>query len=215
MPRSNTRRKKPTAAELATVVNILDQIAPPDVYRDIRRTVFPRNTEIIASIAKSRDTISRARDMHTHAIMRKHQGDPYWAGTWNPMIGNLNIARDQLVTAVKHASAKEHANMLKGNKRQFSKKSLDWAFTPRQSRAFVGAPHYNPGTFVWPVQYLDTLQERSEELAALTGIPEEDIGWSRASDWSENLGGKLQRTKKAKKCKHRTRQPARRQTRRR
>jgi hypothetical protein len=186
MPRSTTRRKKPTAAALATVLRVLEEVTPIEVSREITQSVFPMNPKIREGIAQTRNTLSRARELHARAVDGKRrqqlgwpQQQPGWPTVWNSMVDHLNTARDQLYATAKHASAKGHANMLKGNKRRFSRKALDVELV---DRAWDGG------------EWIDDLQQQSEDLAALTGIPEEDIEWSRAADWADNIAGKPRHT---------------------
>jgi hypothetical protein len=72
---------------------------------------------------------------------------------WNRMIADFNTARDQLWSTARLAQSKDLANMLKGRKGDFSKKALD--FYPADANYSASG-------------YIDTLQQRSEELAALT-----------------------------------------------
>ena len=147
--------------------------------------------------------IGRARELYTQAVHSRRLQQPTWPGMWNTMVGQLNTARDQLWSTARLAQSKNLANMLKGRRGDFSKKALDFYPADAADR--------------WPSPYIDTLQQRSEELAALTGIPEEDIQWSRAADWADNLAGKrrtrhrrkrkrvkTQKRKKAKKRRERT-----------
>ena len=189
MPRS-TRRKKPTAAELATVLRVLEEIAPPEVTRRITQSVFPRNAQISSGISQTRDTINRARELYARAVRARQLQHPGWSGTWNNMVGHLNTARDQLWATARLAQSKNLANMLKGKRGDFSRKALDFYPAAAQKHGRL-----------WPSPYIDTLQQRSEELAALTGIPEEDIEWSRAADWADNLAGK----RRTRRRRHRNR----------
>ena len=167
-----------------------------NVTRRIAELVFPRNPQISSGIAQTRDTIARARELYARAVRSRRLQQPTWPGMWNTMVGQLNTARDQLWSTARLAQSKNLANMLKGRRGDFSKKALDFYPADAADR--------------WPSPYIDTLQQRSEELAALTGIPEEDIQWSRAADWADNLAGKRKTRRRKRRSRSGTRKRLRR-----
>ena len=175
----------------------MEAIAPPDVSAQIREGVFPRNSDITGAAAEARDTIQKARQHHRealHKIIPHFQ--PGWGTAWNRMVSDLNTAKRQVHDIATIASSREHAPMLKGKKRQFTKKALDFEVEEGWD---------------WPVAYLDKLDAKTDELVQLTGVPDEDVEWGRAAAWADNVAGK----RRTRRRRHRSRSRTRKQVRRR
>lgn len=172
----STRRRAPKAAALQALVQRLEAIAPLDVSTQIREGVFPMNSDITAAAAEARDTIQTAREHHQEALRKIiPHFQPGWGAAWNRMVADLNTAKAQVRDIATIASSREHAPMLKGNKRKFSKKALDFKVEEGWD---------------WPAAYLDLLDAKTDELVQLTGVPDDDVEWKRAATWVDNIAGK-------------------------
>ena len=184
-----TRRRAPRAAALQAIIDRIDATMPPDVSVRIREYVFPRNSDIMSAAAEARDTIQKARDSHHEALHKIRYSQPGWGSAWNRMVTELNTAKRQVHDAAAIASSREHAPMLKGKKRQFTKKALD--FEVEQG-------------WEWPAAYLDNLDAKTDELVRLTGVPDEDVEWSRAAKWADNVAGE----RRTRRRRHRRKRQA-------
>lgn len=174
---------KPKAAKLRAVLDVLAVMTPIEVINTIRDLVFPNNPEIVNLVGEAQDSLAQARGLYRQHRVRGGVGR--W-DQWNHMVDLLNTAKGLL-----HSAAKLAAPMLKGNKMKFTKRALDFHVT-------------DPS---WVPKYIDRLDATSLLLLDLADIPEEDVAWSRAAEWSDAAGGgkrtrrKSRRTRKSRRAK--------------